>query len=783
MTREHFGLTTSLTSFYQAPKVARYLRQSVAIACLGVVTFGTAATAQTFGFGSVNVDGNQRIETSTILTYLGLVDGGSISAAALNDGYQRMVQSGLFESVEIVPNGSRLDVVVVEYPTVNRVVIEGNSSLKDDGLLPILTSQSRRAYNPSTVEADAEIIRTAYQQKGLLTAEVEPKLIRRSNNRVDVVFEVSEGRNTEVERIGFVGNRTYSDRRLRRVLDTKQAGFLRAIVGRDTFSEDRIAFDRQVLADFYQSRGFVDFQILSSTPELSRERDGFFVTFNVQEGQSFDFGEITVVSEIDDIDADEYKKALQLRSGSTYNPAVIDSNISRLEALATKQNKQFVRIEPRVVRNDADLTLDIEFVISRGERVFVERIDIEGNNTTLDRVIRRQFNTVEGDPFNPTAIRAASTRVRALGFFANADVNTREGSSPDQVIVDVDVTETTTGSFSFGGNYSSDDGFGLVGSFNQSNFLGRGQRLSFSINTSADSRAASLTFREPAFLGRNVAFGLALSYGTTTNSTSGYDVETLSISPSLTFPLGENARLAVNYAYSDVTLSDVDEDDSSPILFAEEGQIASSSVGYNYSFDNRRSGLNPTAGLVFEFGQNYTGFTGDVEFIETTARLGAQTSILNEEVTLRAELEGGALNLLDGSTRVTDRYSLNSSKLRGFAAGGVGPRDINATNEDFLGGKFFAVARLDAEFPFGLPEEYGLSGGVFADFGAVWGLDDVSGTGGSIVDDDFHLRSAIGVSVFWDTALGPLRFNFSKALMKEDYDVERPFDVTISTNF
>jgi len=782
MTREHFGLTTSLTSFYQAPKVARYLRQSVAIACLGVATLGTAATAQTFGFGSVNVDGNQRIETSTILTYLGLVDGGSISAAALNDGYQRMIQSGLFESVEIVPNGSRLDVVVVEYPTVNRVAIEGNSSLKDDGLLPILTSQSRRAFNPATVEADAAIIRDAYQQKGLLTAEVEPKLIRRSNNRVDVVFEVSEGRNTEVERIGFVGNRTYSDRRLRRVLDTKQAGLLRLIVGRDTFSEDRIAFDRQVLADFYQSRGFVDFQILSSTPELSRERDGFFVTFNVQEGQSFDFGDITVVSEIDDIDADEYKKALQLRSGSTYNPAVIDSNISRLEGLATKQNKQFVRIEPRVIRNDADLTLDIEFVISRGPRVFVERIDIEGNNTTLDRVIRRQFNTVEGDPFNPTAIRAASQRVRALGFFANADVNTREGSSPEQVIVDVDVTETTTGSFSFGGNYSSDDGFGLVGSFSQSNFLGRGQALSFSVNTSADSRAASLTFREPAFLGRNVAFGLGLSYGTTTNSTSGYDVETLSVSPSLTFPLSDNSRLSVDYAYKDVTLSNVDATDSSPILVAEEGQIAASSIGYNFSFDNRRSGLSPTTGLVFEFGQDYTGFTGDVEFIETTARIGAQTSILNEELTLRAEIEGGAINLLDGSTRVTDRFSLSSSKMRGFAAGGLGPRDTNAANEDFLGGKFFAVARFDAEFPFGLPEEYGLSGGLFADFGSVWGLDDVAGTGGD-VDDGFHLRSAVGVSVLWDTAIGPLRFNFSKAIMKEDYDVERPFDVTISTSF
>ncbi|NNK79612.1 MAG: outer membrane protein assembly factor BamA, partial [Litoreibacter sp.] len=402
----------------------------------GLAIPGSGAHAQSYTVNAIEIEGNQRIEDGTVLSYLGVERGTTISAAALNDAFQRLQGSGLFSKVEIVPVGSSLLVTVEEYPTINRVNIEGNKRLKDEILLGLVQSQSRRVYSPARAEADAALITEAYTQAGRIAATVSPRIIPRSNNRVDLVFEVAEGAVTEIERISFIGNRAYSDRRLRRVLGSKQAGFLRSIIGSDTFVADRISFDRQLLQDFYQSRGYVDFQVLSATPELTRTRDAFFITFNIREGQQFRFGEITTVSDLTDIDPDEFQAVSKIKPGKVYTPSMVENTITRMERLAAQKGLNFIRVEPRVIRNDAEITLDIEFLVTRGPRVFVERIDIEGNETTLDRVIRRQFRTVEGDPFNPREIRDAAERIRALGYFSTADVNTREGSAPDQIIVD-----------------------------------------------------------------------------------------------------------------------------------------------------------------------------------------------------------------------------------------------------------------------------------------------------------------------------------------------------------
>jgi outer membrane protein insertion porin family len=305
----------------------------------------------------------------------------------------------------------------------------------------------------------------------------------------------------ETERLSFVGNRAYSDRRLRRVLESTQAGLLRQVIRRDTFIAERIALDRQLLTDFYQDRGYVDFRILSVTPELSRDRGAYFVTFNIQEGQSFNIGRITTVSEIPGVDAAAYQDVIRLRSGETYSPRVIDNTISRLESLATQQGQRFVRVEPRITRNDAERTLDVEFVISRGDRVFVERIDIEGNATTLDRVIRRQFTQVEGDPFDPRAIRQAAERIRATGFFADVEVAGRPGTAEDQVIVDVDVEEQPTGSLGFSASFSTDTGAGLAVNFSEENFLGRGQAVRLGFNTTEAASPSPSPSRNRSFWG------------------------------------------------------------------------------------------------------------------------------------------------------------------------------------------------------------------------------------------------------------------------------------------
>lgn len=746
------------------------------------LVYSTSARAQDYQFSGVRVEGNQRVDSGTVLRYAGIGAGQAVTAGQLNDAVQAVVNSGLFETVDVDPDGDVLLFRVKEFPTINIISFEGNKRLKDEDLDAVVVSESRRIYSPAQAEADAAAVAEAYTTAGRISATVTPKIIRQSENRVDLVFEITEGRVVEVERLAFVGNRAYSDRRLRQVLETKQAGLLRTFVKSDTFIADRIELDKQLLRDFYASRGFVDFEVLDATSAVSAERDGFFVTFTLREGQSFRVGQVDTISDVPEIDPLPFAEVLRLRPGVTYSPAVIDNNIARMENLALQQGLNFVRVEPRVTRNDRDLTLDVTFAITRGPRIFVERIDIEGNTTTLDEVVRRQFRTVEGDPFNPREIRRAAERIRALGFFSDAQVNTEPGTASDQVIVNVDVVEQPTGTLSLGASYSVSDGVGLNLGFTETNFLGRGQTVGLNISGGEDNLNATANFFEPAFLDRDLGFRLSFFSSNTTQFNAFYNTEVYGGRTSLGFPAGDYSRFELRYLLQQEELTDVSLN-SSTILQRDEarGALVTSALGYLYSYDTRTGALNPLGGVLLRFGQDFAGVGGDVQSITTTGIATIERRVLNEEVTLRATFEAASLNMIEDDSRVTDRY-FGNGEIRGFETNGIGPRDLTAVNQDALGGNYSAVARFEAEFPLGIPNEYGLKGGLFMDAGSVWSLNDTAGTAGP-VDDSFHLRAVLGVSIFWTTPIGPLRFNFTKAIIKEDYDKEQNFDLTVSTTF
>ena len=763
-----------------------------AVLAFGIGLAPMSLQAQDYRFTNVRVEGNQRIQSSTIVAYTGLGRGETVSAGALNDAYRGVFDSGLFEAVELVPRGNTLVIKVVEYPTISRINFEGNKRLKDDALSEVIKSSPRRVFSADQAERDAGAIADLYRAQGRLASRVTPRIIRRNDNRVDLVFEISEGDTVEVERVSFVGNRAFSDRRLRRVLETKQATFLRALINRDTLIEDRIQFDRQVLTDFYRSRGYVDFQVNSVNAEVTKERDAAFLVVDVTEGQKFEFGDITVTSEFANADPDVYRSQLRLKRGVTYSPLVIENAIETLEQLAVRQGIDFLRVEPRVTRNDRDLTLDVEFAMVRGPRIFVERIDIEGNTTTLDRVIRRQFKIVEGDPLNQREIRNSAERIRALGFFAQSEVDVRQGSTPNDVIVDVDVEEQPTGSFTLGGSYSVDDGIGVAIGISENNFLGRGQQLSFNISTAQDTEEYKLRFVEPKLLGRDLQFAIDLGLSETESSYSEYDTSSVIFRPSITFEASDTTSLQLRYAL------DLDEmksrgldsngnDRAGPVLQADiaEGKRTTSSIGATFTYDSRRTRLNPTAGFLIEGGLDYAGLGGDNEYIRATSKIVAQKLVFNEEITLRATVETGYLGWLgDNKSRTIDRFLLSSDTLRGFEPGGIGPRDMSGSYDDALGGNLYAVARFDAEFPLGLPEELGIRGGLFYDVGNLWGLDDSNAAAGSnVVGRGGSFRHVVGFSLLWTTGLGPLRFNFSKALSKEEFDKERNFDLTIQARF
>lgn len=770
---------------------ARLLAAAVFLGAAGVsAPLLTPAFAQAFAFSNVKVEGNSRVDASTILSYAGIAKGGQVTAGDLNDAYQRLARSGLFETVEVVPQGSTLLIKVTEYPFINIINFEGNKTLKDEELSGAIKSQSRKAFSPSTAEADAAAIAEIYRIRGRLAASVTPKVIRRDGNRIDLVFEIAEGKVVEVERLSFVGNSAFSDRRLRQVLETKQAGFLRALIQRDSFVAERLEVDKQMLTDFYRSRGYIDFQVTDATAETSRERDASFVTFTINEGLPYTFGKMSTVSEIEGVDAAEFAALQKIRTGQTFNPAAIENIIARMENLALKKGLNFVRIDPRLTRNDRGQAVDVQFALVKGERIFVERIDIEGNATTLDQVVRRQFRSVEGDPFNPREIRQSAERIRALGFFGDAKVNAEPGSSPDQVVVNVDVEEQPTGSLGFGLSYSVSSGTGFNINFSESNFLGRGQSLAVSIANTSDTQNSSFSFTEPSVLGRDLSFNVNGYYRTSDNDNALYKTRNIGFGFGIGFPVGEQSKLDLTYRLSKDKLYDYNGGTvPSPIIEREElqgkdGALISSSIGYRYNFDNRITGLNPSTGFVFRFGQELGGIGGDTKFLTTTAMAMAERRVWNEEVTLRAIFEGGYIHGLSGNTtRVTERF-FGNGKIRGFENNGIGPRDGGAAgDQDALGGNAFAVARFEADFPLGLPEEYGITGGAFLDVGSVWSLDDTAGVLVGGVDDSFNPRVAVGLSVMWNTPMGPLRFNFSKALVKEDYDKEQSFDVTVSTKF
>ncbi|KPQ08069.1 MAG: beta barrel protein insertion system outer membrane component BamA [Rhodobacteraceae bacterium HLUCCA12] len=749
-----------------------------------MVSLGVSAPAeaQTYRFDSVTVQGNQQIDAETIAGFARIARNRSMSAAELNDAYQRVAGTGFFRSVDFAPSGSRLIIRVQEYPILNRVNFEGNRRVDDEDLASAVQSRSGRVYSPSQAEADANTIAEVYAEQGRLAARVTPRLIERGNGRVDLAFEIAEGSMVEIERISFVGNRDFSERRLRNAIESAQAGFLSWLFRVDNYDERRIAEDRRTLQDFYLSRGYADAEVLSGVTELTRERDGVYVTFTIREGQQYRFGSASVQSEISGIDPAPYEEALTVRSGALYSPVVIDNQIQQLERVAYQSGERFVRAEPRLTRNEREGTIDLAFALVRADRVFIERIDIEGNTTTQDNVIRREFHVAEGDPFNPREIREAASRIRELGFFSDVQVTPQPGRADDQAVVDVEVEETTTGSLGFGLSYGANDGIGGNLTYSEANFLGRGQSVSASISTLESARALEFSITEPALFDRDLAASLDIGLNSTTaTSDANFATSALRVSPSLEFPLSENGRLSLRTTLmrDDIRVNNTRRNPISPRIRqdARQGRVITSSVGYTYRLDTRYRGNTPDSGFVLRFGQDIAGLGGDRRWLRSTALVGYERRVFNGDVTLRAEAEAGAVMHNSGPSRINERFNLSSDQMRGFRPFGIGPRDRRTG--DGLGGNYYAVARLEAEFPLGLPQEYGITGGAFLDVGSLWGIDAPTAN----VIDRRGLRATAGVSLFWTSPLGPLRFNFSTPLRRDPLDEVQYFDFSIATRF
>ena len=592
--------TSQTTGSFRQLVIAAVTGLLVLLSAPAIHFLGHSAEAQaTAVFSRIDVAGNQRISADTVRSIAGIEPGVATRPAEINAAFQRLFDSDLFEDVELRPEGGRLVIQVVERPTINQIAIEGNSILSDDILLGLVTSQVRQTFSPAQAEADAQAMIDAYITAGRLSAQVAPRIIERSENRVDLVFEVFEGEVVEIARVGFIGNHEYSDRRLRRVLATKQANLLSFLFRSDTYIEDRIALDRQLLEEFYSKRGFIDFEILSVTSELTQERDAFLLTFRLREGNRFEFGNVRVTTELPEVELEEFRDEVNISPGETYDAEVLERLLDRLNLLANEMGLAFVETAHTVNRNSAEQTVDVDIRMVRGPRLFVERIDIRGNSTTLDHVIRRQFRIAEGDPFNRREIQRATDRIRALRYFRNVSVEARPGSTPEQAIIDVVVEEQPTGSLTFGIAYATDSGVGGNVTLTERNFRGRGQTIYGSLSTSSANQHFSFGFVEPAVLDRDLLFGVDLYHRINRSDAFAFEATETGVETRLSFPVSENARLAVDYELSHrklVSRSSATVTASSPFVSVDLGKSYTSAVGVGYALNTTDSIVDPTRG-------------------------------------------------------------------------------------------------------------------------------------------------------------------------------------------
>lgn len=723
----------------------------------------------------IRIEGTQRIEPETVRSYMRLNPGDPFDPLRIDQSLKNIFSTGLFADVTLRREGDSLIVSVVENPIINRIAFEGNDRLDDETLSAEVTLRPRVVFTRTKVQNDVQRLLEIYRRSGRYAATIEPKVIQLPQNRVDLVFEISEGPLTKVRSINFIGNKVYSDSRLRGEITTSETAFWRFLSSTDTYDPDRLTFDRELLRRFYLEEGYADFRVISVVAELLPDREGFIVTFTVEEGERHRFGTIDVISNLPKLDPAALEQHVMTEEGEWYNAQLVEDTIDNLTEAIGNLGYAFVEVSPRIERNREERLINITYEIEEGPKVFVERIDIEGNVRTLDRVIRREFRLVEGDAFNAAKLRRSRQRIQNLGFFRNVEVDSQPGGQPDRTVIGVEVQEQSTGDLTFGAGYSTSVGpIGNVG-LRERNLLGRGQDLRLGFTLSGAQSELDLSFTEPYFLGRDLAAGFDLFRVINDDDQRSFDEERIGGSLRAGFNWSENLRQVVRYKIEDQNITDVDEN-AALLVKEEEGQSLESSVSQTLSYDTLDNRFDPRSGIIVRLFTEVAGLGGDVYHFKPS--LGGDYYFpIAEDWTLGVGAEVGTIIGLGEDTRISDRYFIGGRDCRGFEFAGVGPRD--RPSEDPLGGKNFYTGTVELGFPLGLPDEFKIRGRVFSDFCASWDLDKTNAD----VQDSSSPRVSVGTGISWQSPFGPVVLDLAYAAVKEDFDQTEVFSFSFGTQF
>ena len=746
----------------------------------------------------IRVEGVQRIEPETVRSYLLIQPGDAWDDEQVDRSLKALFATGLFADVNLSRVGNTLVVKVVENPIINRIAFEGNNKIDEKDLSAEIQLRPRVVYTRTRVQNDVKRILDLYRRHGRFGATVEPKVIQLPENRVDLVFEINEGEFTGVRSINFVGNHQYSDGKLRGLLQTKERRWYRFLTSDVSYDPDRLNYDRELLRRFYLTEGYADFRVVSAVAELTPDRNGFIVTFTLDEGERYHFGKVEVNIKIKDLPPEAVLPLLTVHTGDWYDADAVEKSISVLTDTLGNRGYAFVEIKPNINRNREDRTVDITFDVQEGPQVYVERIDIVGNVRTLDKVIRREFQLVEGDAFNTTKMQRSQQRIKNLGFFRKVEVTNTPGSTADKTVVTAEVEEQSTGELSLGIGFSTTDGPLADVNIRERNFLGRGQDLRIGTVVSLRSQQVDLSFTEPYFLDRNIAAGFDLfeiKTSPTQNFFSGITppYQQFSYGGALRtgYQITDNLRQTLKYTARSDNITNL-QPNTSLFIVLQAGQHTTSEIGLVLLYDHRDDRLEPSGGYYASLGNDFAGVGFGVDYIRNKVSAGYYYSVAPEWV-LSVTGEAGYIFGWNGqNVLIQDRFFVGGDNLRGFQSAGIGPRD--SVSGDALGGQKYYLGSVTLGVPLGLPKELGVSGRVFTDFGTLYHIQptnivltpaQLASTGGvqPMVEQSPAIRASAGIGVSWKSPVGPIRLDIAYPLKKESFDRTQFFRVSFGTRF
>ncbi len=751
------------------------------------------------------VEGNQRIEPATITSYLLVRPGETFDPERIDMSLKTLFATGLFADVQIEQRGADLVVSVIENPIINRVIFEGLNTLDEEDLEEEVQARPRSVFTPARAQADVQRIIEVYRRAGRFAAQVTPQVRELDQNRVDLIFEVDEGPVTGVRNINFIGNESFSDRTLRDAIVTTESSWWNFFDSNDNYDPDRLEYDREQLRQFYNNRGYADFRVVSAVAELTPDQEDFFITFTVDEGVRYEFGEIGVETQLNRLPQDMLRRAIPIRSGTEFKGELIEDSIDSMTYMAGTVGYANVDIVPRVERDRENQKVNIVFEVNEGPRVFVERVDIVGNTRTVDEVIRREMRITEGDAFNRVLLDRSRQRIQSLGFFEEVTVEETDGSQPDRSVVTVNVQEQSTGELAFAAGYSSQEAFLFDASITERNLRGRGQFLRLRASVSAQRQQFDLRFTEPRFMGREMSAGFDL-YSLRTDFLDEASFENQSTGAGLRvgFPIGERTSLGMNYQiiHDDTQVDSVQcspLNPTPPVICLQEGTFMTSVFGYALNWDRRNDPIFATRGFDFSLSQDLAGIGGEVHYLRTELEGGVYYGLPWQG--WRVSLRGSAGYIFGWNgddIRINDRFFKGGSSFRGFDVAGIGPRQLLVDDDtgelvnagQALGGNAYAIGTLQLDVPLPVPESFGLDAALFTEFGTLGILDDrsrrtvdLAGDNMLVIDDTPSLRATAGITFFWDSPFGPVQFDFAQPIQNEEYDEVEEFRFSTRTRF